>query len=327
MRLLRNIIFALTVLLSLGCSAGGNEHTQDENDCGDNISSGDCDVSRINSRGWEDSLFVTPDGQELYFTYVPWNFFPFFEGLPPIYTGPVRPGQLPVTGNPFENPTTYVSRRRANGTWGPPVAASFNIPGGVCCAMVTEDRNEVYFQREFSDSSDDIVYLFRQPGGDWSSLIRFGTEINSPFHEGNPQLSADGRTIFFTSDRPGGEGGKDLWFSTKSFGGDWAPAQNLGSAINSGDDEEQPWISQDGNTLLFSRGVSIFQSRKSGGEWTAAEPVRFQQTVEGGEATMTQAGDELYLVVIDRTARDLIVSVSHRLSDELWSTPEPVPQQ
>lgn len=189
--------------------------------------------------------------------------------------------------------------------------------------MVTDDRKEVYYQRKVS-GTDDIVYSVLQRDGTWSEPIVFGPEINSSSDEGNPELSSDGRTLWWSSTRPDSLGGHDLWFSEKSDTGAWSQAENLGTAINSSGEEDQPWVSPAGDHLLFSRGVNIFESRKVNEQWSTATPVKFEKAVEAGEATMTAKGDELYLVVVDRDARDLIVSVSHILPDDTWSMPTPV---
>lgn len=320
------VSFAVIILTTLtACNKSSVQQTSGSAVCEDSSTEPECATNKINTRGWEDSLYVTPDGTELYFTYTPWNFFPFFEGKLPKRIGPDRPGQLPAD-NPWENPTTYVSRRGADGRWGPPVAAAFNITGGVCCAMVTDDRKEVYYQRKVS-GTDDIVYSVVQDDGTWSEPIVFGPEINSSSDEGNPQLSGDGRTLFWSSTRPDGLGGHDIWFSQKSDAGEWSQAQNMGEGVNSDGDEDQPWVNAAGDFMLFTgAAVNIFESKKVNGQWETATPVHFETTVEAGEPTMTAKGDEMYMVVVDRDVRDLIVSVSHKLPDGTWSMPTPVPE-
>ena len=70
--------------------------------------------------------------------------------------------------------------------------------------------------------------------------------------EFNPEISADGRTLIFTSLRPGGHGLGDLYISTGRDGG-WSPARNLGPAVNSAADEYHPTLSRDRRTLYFVR--------------------------------------------------------------------------
>jgi peptidoglycan-associated lipoprotein len=93
----------------------------------------------------------------------------------------------------------------------------------------------------------------------------------------HPQLSADGNTIYFVSDREGGEGRLDIWYST--FQGDsWSEPQNAGKRINTAFDDISPDISQDGNTLYFASngrvgfgGFDLYKSSGGMGSWSDAE--------------------------------------------------------
>ncbi|HYF02457.1 MAG TPA: OmpA family protein [Patescibacteria group bacterium] len=69
--------------------------------------------------------------------------------------------------------------------------------------------------------------------------------------DSHPTLSPDGTVLFFASDRAGGFGGTDIWFSVFKNGG-WTEPVNAGSTINTECDELSPFISRDGRTLLFS---------------------------------------------------------------------------
>jgi len=87
----------------------------------------------------------------------------------------------------------------------------------------------------------------------WSTPINMGPSINTPYVEWHAAISADGLTIFFISDRPGGLGGTDLWVAQRpNRNGDWVPAQNLGPTINTSADEFTPELSPDGRWLFFS---------------------------------------------------------------------------
>jgi hypothetical protein len=76
--------------------------------------------------------------------------------------------------------------------------------------------------------------------------------INTKNIESSPVLSSDGSTLYFISDRPGGYGGKDIWASERSSNGTWIEPYNLGSNINTSEDEESPYLMSDGVTLYFS---------------------------------------------------------------------------
>jgi outer membrane protein OmpA-like peptidoglycan-associated protein/Tol biopolymer transport system component len=75
---------------------------------------------------------------------------------------------------------------------------------------------------------------------------------NSEKWESQAAISCDGRTLYFSSIREGGLGGADIWYSKKMLNGNWSPPMNMGPSINTAEDEESPFISNDGRTLFFT---------------------------------------------------------------------------
>lgn len=78
-----------------------------------------------------------------------------------------------------------------------------------------------------------------------------GKTKKTPTDDRQPFITRDGRTLFFVSDRGGGEGGFDIWFSRR-VGAGWSPPQNLGETINTPFNEATPFLNDDGNTLYFA---------------------------------------------------------------------------
>lgn len=95
------------------------------------------------------------------------------------------------------------------------------------------------------------IYFAYKLNQKWVEDIPFGATINTHAFEGMPTLSADQKILYFVSDRPGGYGGKDIWYSVYEHG-KWQVPQNLGPEINTPFDEISPFIAPDGNTLYFS---------------------------------------------------------------------------
>jgi WD40-like Beta Propeller Repeat len=89
--------------------------------------------------------------------------------------------------------------------------------------------------------------------GDWSAPANLGTGVNSAFEDFLPELSKNGRSLYFASNRPGLFGGEDLWVSRRAGPGDaWGPAENLGAVINGPFNERSPALSRDGHLLFFA---------------------------------------------------------------------------
>ncbi len=86
----------------------------------------------------------------------------------------------------------------------------------------------------------------------WSPAQKYRAGINTPQFEGLATFSTDGRVLYFTSDRPGGFGGRDIWYSEWN-GKNWLEPQNAGSIINTPADEFSPYISEDGQALFYSK--------------------------------------------------------------------------
>ena len=125
--------------------------------------------------------------------------------------------------------------------------------------VISDDGREMYFTRNnFLDGertvSDDGVnnlqiYSRRRTGTTWGPIVPF--IFNSPMYStGHPALSADGQRLYFTSDKPGGIGGKDLYVCLRTPHGSWGAPNNLGTEINTEGDEMFPFIHE--NILYFA---------------------------------------------------------------------------
>ena len=99
------------------------------------------------------------------------------------------------------------------------------------------------------------LYYSQRRNGRWTRPRNLGPPINTVHKETQPSLSADGRELFFSSSRPGGRGGLDIWVSRRGPDGRWQPPVPLDSPVNTPANEQAPFIHYDGVTLYFaSRG-------------------------------------------------------------------------
>jgi tetratricopeptide (TPR) repeat protein len=102
------------------------------------------------------------------------------------------------------------------------------------------------------DPMNSDIYESHFIKGRWSKAEAMGKEINSKYNETHASLSNDGKVIYFTSDRKGGLGDKDIYKSVMNLKGEWDKAENLGPVINTPFNEETPFMSETGDKLFFS---------------------------------------------------------------------------
>jgi hypothetical protein len=120
------------------------------------------------------------------------------------------------------------------------------------------------------------IYFSAHKDGKWTEPFNLGPPVNTSRWESQPSISADGKTLFFSSSRPGGLGGKDIWFTRLNAKNVWTKPKNLGNLINSTEDEMSPFIHFDGKTLYFASngrvgmgGFDIYVTRlRNDSTWT-----------------------------------------------------------
>lgn len=123
------------------------------------------------------------------------------------------------------------------------------------------------------------IFTAEQIGDAWREPAPV-EELNSDDFTAHPSLSPSGRTMVFTSNRPGGRGGTDLWISTRRSNGRWEVPLNLGLVLNSPGDEITPHLATDDSLFFASNGFGgrggfdIFLSIREGGVWQAPIPLK-----------------------------------------------------
>lgn len=144
----------------------------------------------------------------------------------------------------------------------------------------------------------DLYISYNTPTG-WSEPENLGRNINTESWESSPSLSPDKRALYFSSNRPGGYGNKDLYVSYRMPNGKWGPAKNMGPSINTVGDELAPFIHADNATLYFnSDGLQgygnsdIFLCRKGpNNEWSTPENLGFPINTIESEGSLFVAAD------------------------------------
>ena len=132
--------------------------------------------------------------------------------------------------------------------------SSYKYSGNEGAQTISADGKFMVFtgcNREDGYGSCDL-YFSKREGDTWSNPRNIGKPINTQYKETQPSLSADGKTLYFASNRPSGKGGLDIWKSSINSNGIWSEPVNLGDSINTPYDEQSPFIHTDNNTLYFS---------------------------------------------------------------------------
>jgi len=138
------------------------------------------------------------------------------------------------------------------------------------------------------------IYIAQKKGDDWGKPFDLNPPVNTPGWEAQPSISADGKTLFFVSNRKGGYGGYDIWKSTLTDKG-WGEPENLGPNINTTFNEQSPFIHPDDSTLYFSSdgwpglgGRDLFVSRMGkDGKWQKPVNMGYPINTSGDENGLT----------------------------------------
>ncbi|MGY8918576.1 MAG: hypothetical protein ACKVJ6_09895, partial [Flavobacteriales bacterium] len=167
-------------------------------------------------------------------------------------------GEDPITGEAFMD--LFTTTQDKKGRWGEPepLGNTISTNDNEGSAAFDNKFNTIYFTRcvdqDGSNLACDIYFapVMGRSFGASQPLNLINRESDDSTQIGHPALSLDGNFMVFASDLPGGFGGKDLWFSAFDEDNEnWGDPENLGSEINSEDDEMFPSFRADGS-LYFS---------------------------------------------------------------------------
>lgn len=178
--------------------------------------------------------------------------------------------------------TGIVRYRFAGGQWREAGLAPIPFRGRVSYPFISPDGKRLVFDGIETDGLPHLWTAERQGEG-WGKAVSLGPTVNSAAVEMHASMSANGN-LDFSSNRPGGLGGFDLYRAVKSGDG-YAPAENLGPAINSSEFDSHPFVAPDESYLLFD-------SRRAGGHGSNDLYVSFRQP-DGTWTTARNLGPEI----------------------------------
>ena len=190
----------------------------------------------INSPAHDYCPLVTADGNILYFT-----------SRRKGTTGDIKD----ASGQYFED--SYMARR-IDGVWTNAVNVRSPLNTRVHDATVglNPDGSSMIVYRTNPVNMTGDLYEAVARNGQWDEPRLMTDRINSKYHEPSASIAPGGDEIYFTSDRPGGYGGRDLYRIRRLPNGEWSLPLNLGPNVNTAYDEDAPFIHSDGVTLFFS---------------------------------------------------------------------------
>lgn len=139
----------------------------------------------------------------------------------------------------------------------------------------SNDGNTLFFYQ------NNKVYEIKADATAAVSSKKLSKHVNMDYYQNHAYISKDGKTLYFTSEDERGNGGLDIYKTTKEGNGEWGIPENLGKTINTPYDEDAPFITDDGQTLYFaSKGhpgfgeFDIFKSTLQNGVWSTPENLK-----------------------------------------------------
>lgn len=177
-----------------------------------------------------------------------------------------------------------------------PVASEYNVG---TAGISSDGQRMLIFMGGVTDPGG--IYVINRAGDSWSKPTVVNPVINTPkFLESTASITPDGKTIYFASDRSGGQGGMDIWRTTLQNNGTWSSPVNLGAPINTKANEDAPFIHPDQKTLFFTSdghntmgGRDIFTTKLIANKWKNPENM--------GYPINTTANDNYFTLIADGT--------------------------
>jgi tetratricopeptide (TPR) repeat protein len=246
--------------------------------------------SPLNSSDLDYSPFVTPSEDVMIFTH-----------MGAKSTGGKMSSNLKSDekyGKYYED--ILVSHRDTLGLWSEPYSFPMvNTKSNESAAGLSLNGDRLFVYKNLSGNNGEIFESYLDSTNNWTLPVSLKGEINSPYWEGSVGLSVDAETIYFSSDRVGGYGGKDIYSAKLQADGSWREIKNLGPEINTQYDEDSPYIHPDNKTLYFSsngtRSIGMYDIFYS----EMKEDGNFGLVVNAGIPINTLGNDRFYILSAD----------------------------
>ncbi|MCC3157106.1 OmpA family protein [Hymenobacter sp. 15J16-1T3B] len=195
-----------------------------------------------------------------------------------------------------------ISRIEKDGSFGEPqlISSAINSQFNEGAGSISGDGKTLVFascDRPGAVGNCDL-YISRRTGNSWSKPRNLGRNVNSVAWDSQPTLSADGRTLYFTSDRRGGVGLEDIYVTTLQEDGTWSIARNVGAPVNTTGKDMAPFIHASGSTLYYVSdgmvgmgGLDVYKANLSGGKFGNPENLGYPLNTFENEASLFISSD------------------------------------
>ena len=216
-----------------------------------------------------------------------------------------------------EDEDIFFSRKDPYGTWSKarPVP-DFNSPYNEGSPCISSDGKVLVFSRcDCQECYGDCDLFITQMKEDstWGPIKNPGINVNSLSWDSHPALSHSGDTLYFSSDRLGGFGLADIYYTVRSDNGKWSPAKNMGPVINTRQNDVSPFYHRIYDVLYFSSngqlynfgGFDIYKSYKTGAYWTEPQNIGPLVNGRGSEFYFTIDSDSEMLFYARSSTQDL----------------------
>lgn len=147
----------------------------------------------------------------------------------------------------------YITKK-VKGVWnmGRNIGVNVNTAENDAAVSISPDGHMLFTYRDDANNAGDLYVSYLQ-GSEWGYPLALTGDINrGDTWEGSCSISADGKMLYFASNRKGGFGGRDLYTATQMLDGSWGNVKNMGPKINTKYDEDAPFIHPDGRLLVYS---------------------------------------------------------------------------
>ncbi len=193
----------------------------------------------------------------------------------------------------------FYAEQKPDGTWTEPenLGREVNTWEHDACIGLSFDGTELLI---YKSANGGDIYVSHHNGDQWTKPEPLKGDVNTKGWESSASFTDDGKHLYFSSDRPGGFGGSDIYVAERLPDGSWGNVTNLGPNVNTEFDEDAPHIHRDDKTLFFSSrghesmgGFDIFSSihDETNNTWSTAKNIGYPINTADEDIYFTLSGD------------------------------------